>query len=447
VTVQAAIHLVAIVFFVLAVMGLLEDKRLHRPALYIFILVAVMSSVWALIQYKMLVSNQFEPTTERSANYLLNTHRPPSYFGWPNLLAGYLIMMLPLNWILGVLAKSWVRKAVFFALAVINTLALYLTLTVASWASLFASVCIACFVFRRDPLIRQHKKIILTIIVICSLLAGAVLVKRFIVMRVDSFSSRQAYIHNALQLVREHPFVGNGWNSFDTITIPMIKNVEERSSHVHNSYLQVWAELGVIGLLIFLLFLFLLLKAPQRIFAALDDRKRWIYAALWTGAVACAIDNVFSFTMIKCEIAAYWWVLAGLLLVLREPGKPAGVRLKGGVHLGALGLVIIVTSWFTFRLGLGEHYYFKGMHLLNSGSPEPAEDLFLDAYRFNPWDRKAFYGQALTYCALFNQTRDTTYLLLAKNAVTEAAKQRTLKKETSNLLGEIDPAIKQMGLE
>jgi putative inorganic carbon (HCO3(-)) transporter len=446
VTFQAAIHLVAILFFVLAVMGLLEDRQLHRPALYIFLLIAVISSVWALVQYKMLVFNQFEPTTERSADYLLHTRRPPSYFGWPNLLAGYLIMMLPLNWMLGFISRKISGKVIFFAIAVLNTVVLYLTLTVASWASLFVSVCLAVFFFRDDSLIRRHKKIIVTIVAACLLLAGAVLVKRFVVMHVESFSSRQAYIHNALLLVRDHPLIGNGWNSFDTITIPMIKNVQERSSHVHNSYLQVWAELGIFGLIAFLAFLFLLLRKPVQTFAAIDEKRRWVYASLWTGAVACAIDNIFSFTMIKCEIAAYWWFLAGVLLVLREPNGLRGIRIKA-VRMCGISLTILVAAWFTFRLTMGEHAYFKGMHILNSGSPELAEDSFMDAYRFNPWDRKPFYGQALTYCALYNKTRDTTYLFLAKNAVAEAAKQRTLKKETSGLLEEIDPAMKALGLD
>jgi putative inorganic carbon (hco3(-)) transporter len=446
VTFQAAIHLIAILFFVLAVMGLLEDKRLHRHALYIFLLVAVISSVWAVMQYKMLVANQFEPTTERSTAYLLFTHRPPSYFGWPNLLAGYLIMMLPLNWMLGVLARSKLAKVVFFTTAFLNTIVLYLTLTVASWASLFVSVCLAVFFFRNDPLIRKHKKVIFSIIVICLVLAAAVLVRRFFMMHVESFSARQAYIHNALLLVRDHPLIGNGWNSFDTITIPMIKDVQERSSHAHNSYLQVWAELGIIGLVIFLAFLWALLRRPAQTFAALDEKRRWIYASLWTGAVACAIDNVFSFTMIKCEIAAYWWFLAGVLLVLMEPKGSRGFLLRGR-QLAVGCLLILVTGWFTFRLAVGEHDYFKAMHLMNSGSPEIAEDLFMEAYRFNPWDRKAFYGQALAYCALFNKTRDTTYLILAKNAVTEAAKQHTLKKETSGLLEEIDPAVKLFNLD
>jgi hypothetical protein len=265
-------------------------------------------------------------------------------------------------------------------------------------------------------------------------------------MHVDSFSSRQAYINNALKMVRDHPFVGNGWNSFDTITIPMVKNVEERSSHVHNSYLQVWAEVGIIGLVFFLVFIGLLLRNPGKTFAILDEKRKWIYVGLWAGAAACAIDNIFSFTMIKCELAAYWWFLAGVLLVLREPNKSQGFQLER-TKMGVACLAIIVTGWFTFRLMIGEHDYFKAMHLLNTGSPEIAEDYFLEAFRFNPWDRKAFYGQALTYCALFNKTRDTTYLILARNAVQEAAKQHTLKRETSGLLDEIDPAMKQLGLD
>ena len=449
VTLQAAIHLIAIIFFVMAVMGLLEDKRLHRPTFHIFLLIAVLASAWAVIQYKMLISNEIAPATERSAAYLINTKRPPSYFGWPNLLAGYLIMVLPLNWVLGFVAKGNVRKAVYFTVAALNTVVLYLTLTVASWSSLFVSVCLVFFFIRRDQVIRRHKKFIVTIIAICLVLAGAVLVKRLITMRdstVSSFSSRQAYTHNALLLVRDHPFIGNGWNSFDTITIPMVKNVDERSSHVHNSYLQVWAEIGIIGLVFFLVFVGLLLRDPGKTFAALDEKKKWVYAGLWAGAAACAIDNIFSFTMIKCELAAYWWFLAGVLLVLRQPGKLQGFQLSRA-KMGAACLTIIVAAWFTFRLAVGEHDYFKAMYLLNTGSPEAAEDYFMEAYRFNPWDRKAFYGQALTYCALFNHTQDTTYLILAKNAVQEAAKQHTLKRETSGLLEEIDPAMKQLNLD
>jgi len=73
---------------------------------------------------------------------------------------------------------------------------------------------------------------------------------------------------------------------------------------VHNSYLQIWVELGLIGLIVSL------------VFSGVYGRTPWCLVwTLWRTPLAgrrpdgryrrCMVDNLFSYTMIKPQVALY----------------------------------------------------------------------------------------------------------------------------------------------
>lgn len=69
----------------------------------------------------------------------------------------------------------------------------------------------------------------------------------------DDLSTRPRILHSALDMVRQHPVIGFGLGSFATV-YPAFDHLNSpyTVNHVHNDYLEIAAESGAVGLLLWL---------------------------------------------------------------------------------------------------------------------------------------------------------------------------------------------------
>ena len=72
----------------------------------------------------------------------------------------------------------------------------------------------------------------------------------------DPLQARAAVLHSAVEMIHQHPFVGYGLGAFP-IVYPQFAHVETQGyvNHVHNDYLELAAEGGIVALLLWFLFL------------------------------------------------------------------------------------------------------------------------------------------------------------------------------------------------
>jgi len=201
-------------------------------------------------------------------------------FVTPDVLASYLIMILPL---------AVLRKKVFIIIPVF--LALLLTKSLGALISLLLAAGI--YFYANGKL---SKKALLG-------LAGllSVVIAVFIVRSVDpdghlkpwfSMSARLHYWRDTVVMIKEHLLAGVGLGNFNLCC----------SRYTHNAYLQIWAETGILGIASFL---WLIVKI-------LGNNKR--VALLLTAAIVFLIHNLFEFTFFLPETVFIWWTIAGLSL-------------------------------------------------------------------------------------------------------------------------------------
>ncbi len=76
-------------------------------------------------------------------------------------------------------------------------------------------------------------------------------------------SERIQYMKMALEMIKEHPLLGVGFNHFQLVSTPFYETMPGHFFHskVHNIYLLIAAETGLIGCALFLWFLFKILRA------------------------------------------------------------------------------------------------------------------------------------------------------------------------------------------
>ncbi|MBU0952267.1 MAG: O-antigen ligase family protein, partial [Elusimicrobia bacterium] len=202
------------------------------------------------------------------------TGRPSSSFGNPNFFAGYIIILIPIA--LTFFFKSMgFKKYLWLILFVIFTIDLIFNKTRGAWIASAVSL-----VYLLSVLFIKNKKLILTASIIVVLLSALLGLYEFTKYRGINLYSQSPSVAErlfkwqaAIEMIKEHPFIGTGAGNLKVNFALYQAKVKEKTnfrlrgtseSNVHNEFLQIFAETGILGLLSFLLififYFFTLLK-------------------------------------------------------------------------------------------------------------------------------------------------------------------------------------------
>ena len=111
-------------------------------------------------------------------------------------------------------------------------------------------------------------------------------------------------------MLRVHPLLGHGVNSYHRIQ-PLFITGDVPHGYAHNCYLQMWSEVGLLGLVFFLIPKFKFLEGSvvqaRRSRAHLD-----LELALSVSLVALLIQAFFDTTFYALQTSALFWVFWGI---------------------------------------------------------------------------------------------------------------------------------------
>jgi len=117
-----------------------------------------------------------------------------------------------------------------------------------------------------------------------------------------SMAMRLNYWQESLNVIKAHPFVGVGLGNLNL----------QMSRYAHNSYLQILAEMGLLGLLSFAWIVYAVFKSGFK------NLKQSLYknqiAGLLTSSTVFLIHNFLDFTFFLPEVSLIWWLALGLIL-------------------------------------------------------------------------------------------------------------------------------------
>ena len=265
--------------------------------------------VWAGLVISLIALNQYFFEFKVVLNYitkhritspfamdLISQKRVFSPFVTPNVLAGFLIMVIPLALTL--------KKRVLFLPPML--LALILTESLGGLIGLFL-VLILYYCLRGK--IYTKKIIFFTV----SIITALILIILFIRSNASSqhtrplfsLSMRWAYWKQTLGIIMKSPISGAGLGNFDL----------RFTRYAHNSYLEIWAEMGILGLISFLWLVFVSFAAClQNLRAQPSASRDHTSVGLLVSSAAFLIDNLINFTFFLPEVALVWWVIMGLMI-------------------------------------------------------------------------------------------------------------------------------------
>ncbi len=184
--------------------------------------------------------------------------RITSGFSYYSQLGAFLILSTSV--FLGLLFgkhKIKIREKVLLGLlSVMGAIGLFLTASRASWLA-FAGAVLFLGIIR-------HSKIILAGILLLGIASVFVLPDYMLIhfdaqRKEQSVSERVMLWRRAVDVIKAHPFLGCGINTYNLShsKFDTVKDSRVKGYYAHNGYLQLGAEIGIIGLGFFLIFLLL----------------------------------------------------------------------------------------------------------------------------------------------------------------------------------------------
>ena len=210
-------------------------------------------------------------------------------FVTPNTLAGYLAMIIPLT----LTNKNRIAYIVPLCFA------LLLTKSLGALLSLFLALLIYSYL--------QGKIEKRRILIFCGLIIaiGLVFMARLAVPRqhlqpIFSTIMRLNYWRDTLKIIQSHPLTGVGIGNFNL----------SQSRYAHNSYLQIWAELGILGIVSIVWLIIAIFKSAIKNINLYPNKKLLI--SLITANAVFLINNLVDFSFFLPEVSLVWWVILGL---------------------------------------------------------------------------------------------------------------------------------------
>ena len=346
-----------------------------------------------------------------------------SSLGNPNMLAGFLLLMLWTIVGLGLDAKRlWVRVGLGL-LAAGMLWCLVLTYTKGAWIALAVSCLIAFAWFIsgwRLPfaLSRRRRLGLLAIsgavVGLTFLIAHRPILGRLYTLK-DSAAVRMVYWAGARGVVQEHPVFGTGIGTFQ-IVYPDKRPSNFRAAgatyntlHAHCEPLEILTELGIVGLLCWGWLLFAFYRGVFRTLARGEQcPTRGLMAGMMLGITALLLHNLVDVNLRWYSTPTYFWLFLGLSVAISRLGDGASqddMELslpESSAARWALAVVFVAALGATVKVRVvdawrSEVCYRKGQNLAQRAQWSAALGQTDRAIALDPSNLRAYYQQAYCY--------------------------------------------------
>jgi len=140
----------------------------------------------------------------------------------------------------------------------------------------------------------------------------------------NTFEGRLQIWHDTLQMLKDHPIFGAGLRAYSIVMTGYVTPGHKPELYPHNLFLAMWAELGIVGLISFLVLLGMLLWRGWSGWTRADGLARPLLWGTSASFIAITVHGMFDTPYFNNDISLEFWVLAALeIAALTFLMKPA----------------------------------------------------------------------------------------------------------------------------
>ena len=439
-----------ILFFI--VTNSIQEQKTIDTLLLTIIIVGLAMGIYGILQYLGIDFEFWEGNVGRQ--------RVMGLFGNVNYFAEYLI--LPLSLTIGLIfAKNTIFNKLFLFIALfVMGLALLLTFTRGSYLAIAITIPVILFLYFKSSANKQnklfYKKIILYFILLAIIALAIIYIphplnredstlgKLRSRVTIESLTSGSSVLRRVAtwkftwMMIEDYPIFGTGIGTYGYHSLKyqaeFFAQGDNRALYphgfavqAHNEYLQLWSELGIIGLLILLWLIFTYYRNVIINIHKMEVKQKAIVIGLAGGVTAVLIDAVFGFPLQLAASLSLFWMFLGLTAVQifiskynekdkyiqkkADPGKitysqndntqTTGAILKKSILYIIVITVMVICILFLIRPFMARVYWYYGNQQRFSGNSARAINIYEKALKWNPW-------QGDIYIDLANSLRITS---------------------------------------
>jgi O-antigen ligase len=273
-------------------------------------------------------------------------YRPVGTSGSANETGGHIAILLLMVLSLFLYTKNRFKNSLAGVVLLMGMAALSLTLSRGSWAACAVGLVVFLIVALRHHWVSAKK--VITMAVLIALILGvfsAPIAARLTQDDRGASLSRVPLMKLALNMIQEHPFIGVGVNNF-SIALPHYISSELRGEWmhvVHNQYLLVFAETGVIGLFLYLLILVVIIHTCVRCIKYNDPVISPLSTGILSGVIALSVFMTVELSVSRLTVQLFW-IMAAIAMAAEKLIRTN----KGGIpkHVDAVD-----TEFLTYGTG------------------------------------------------------------------------------------------------
>lgn len=323
------LRLLQYIFILFAVTEGIRDKKHLKRVIFAItagLILASLDSVWQVITGYDFI-RRYAPVVN------IGLVRATASFKDSNNLGIYLSAFAPL--IFGLTAYYFRRKEkiLFIFAGVLTMTGIILTYSRPTLLAVYAALMFLG--------IAKRDKLLVSLLVIFVLIAPFIAPKPvkdwarqvdYNPVRFMCNDDRIAIYRNSLNMIRQHPVIGVGANTFMKNYKTYKESPEYRdvvtsdTLYAHNNFLHVAGELGLIGLAVFIWLLCRLFIESKNIYYLLKDEYLKITAlSLIACLISFLVNGLTESSLFHSRVAIVFWYILGLVLSLRKFKGPCAI--------------------------------------------------------------------------------------------------------------------------
>ncbi|MCX5667115.1 MAG: O-antigen ligase family protein [Candidatus Omnitrophica bacterium] len=238
-------------------------------------------------------------------------------FVHPNDFGAYIILILPLTLCFFSSSIKRGQRAFLIMNCILGAYCLFKTSSRGAWLGFIVGIVIYFFFYKRKVTIAVPLAMILLVMLLPH---GFDRLKSLFALEQNTVWERTQLWKGTWNMVKAHPFFGFGINTFSRYFPQYKPSVYWGIMYSHNSYLQMWSEIGIFGLLAFLSIIFAVLRITLR-----DMRKKMqkgleglILLGLTAGYIAFLIQSGLDTNLFSLKLITLFWVMTAYLVSLNK---------------------------------------------------------------------------------------------------------------------------------
>ena len=425
------------------------DSEQINSFIKLFFITSFIVAIYTLIQYYGL-----DP-------YLKETNILTSTLGQKNWISNYLSMIFPLIFTFFLLEGIKKNKIVYFLLLSMIYTTLMICQSRGIWISIIITDILAIYIIFKFNLLKifhENKKWLalllltfLTITIIYStdnlLNKSAITVTERAMSTFDeqdpSINTRLLIWKTTFEMIKDKLLLGSGIGTFKINYLNyQAKYLKSNPNYIkywayagesHNEYLQIGAELGMVGLGVFILaILFFYNLSINFLKKEKVIEKKIVFLGFLMGITCFLIHSLFTFPFHVPALGVTFFILFGLAVIyvgkfnlyeINEKNKSLKkINLKESKIKIPFTILIFILTIFLINIlvikpYISEIYYFKGVRYTIDKNYNQALFNFKNAARFEPYNERILHALGTTYYELNIFDKAKVFLQKAKKII------------------------------